>query len=399
MKTIIQILIVILGVSIANAQSNTKDEIKRIDAMNSALAGGGINGLLQKANEQSWRVPQIPSQWHVEHVSKPERKPVDIAARAFGKRLAQSLDQAAPSMQQLPAGEPLFNETARLLALSEWCAATDGYGNLFLAQRSLDIAAVGVARLAANLDFPIGQNDGLLARMNPTWMGIETNQRVLNQDAGAAIFMVLNRDEMERTYGSGQRLLAEQRNPSLFAERQKNSQQWRLFETPALKANLSFFDPAESSQAKPTVTLLTTWDLNWHGALVVGLELQSIRKAKALAGFRKAIGAFPEKPVFTAQQLRDRERGAAEAARAGLKVSNIEDSYSSPRAAAFALAWKSYLEKQGEDLGKLPPSRYNLDSSAFQAYDEVQRGEFFDRDTANMQQHEERMKKAEKANP
>lgn len=399
MKTIFQILLIVLGVGIVNAQSNTNDELKRIAAMNAALDGGGITGLLERAKEQSWRVPQIPSRWHVENVSKAEQKPVDVAAREFGKRLAQSLDQAAPSMQQLPAGEPLYKETDRLLALSEWCAATDGYGNLFLAQRSLDLAAVGVARLAANLNFPIEKIDGLLARMNPAWMSIEANQRVLNQDAGAVIFTVLNRDEMERTYGSGHRLLQEQRDPSLFARRQKNPQQWRLVETPAVKANLSFFDPAESGQVKPTVTLLTTWDLNWHGALVVGLELQSIQKAKALAEFRKAIGAFPEKPVFTAQQLRDRERGAAEAAKAGLKVSNMEDSYSSPRAAAFALAWKSYLEKQGEDLGKLPPSRYNLDSSAFQAYDEVQRGAFFDRDTANMREHEERMKRAAKANP
>lgn len=399
MKTIFQILIVVLGVSIANAQSKTKDDLKRITAMSAALDAGGIKGLLEKANEKSWRVPHIPSRWHIENVSKAEQKHVDVAAREFGEKLAQSLNQASPSMQQLPAGELLYNETSRLLAVSEWCAATDGYGNLFLAQRGLDLAAVGVARLAANLEFPIEKIDRLLARLNPAWMSIEINQRVLNQDAGATIFTVQNRDEMEQTYGSGQRLLAEQRDPSLFARRQKNPQQWRLVETPAVKANLSFFDAAESGQAKPTVTLLTTWNLNWHGALVVGLELQSIQKAKALAEFRKAIGAFPEKPAFTAQQLRDRERGAAEAARAGLKVSNMEDSYSSPMAAAFALAWKSYLEKQGEDLGKLPPSRYNLDSSAFEAYDEVRRGVFFDRDTANMREHEERMKEAAKTNP
>lgn len=340
MKTIIQILIVVLGVSIVNAQSNTKDELKRIAAMSTALDGGGITGLLEKANEQSWRVPQIPSQWHVENVSKAEQKAVDVAAREFGKRLAQSLDQAAPSMQRLPVGEPLYNETSRLLGFSEWCAATDGYGNVFLAQRSLDLAAVGVARLAANLDYPIEKIDGLLARMNPAWMSIEANQRVLNQDAAAAIFTALDRDEMERTYGSGQRLLAERSNPQLLVERKKNPQSWnRLIETPQIKANLSFFDGVEVGQVKPP-TLVNLWDRNWHLRIINGLELQSVRKAKALAEFRRNVGTFPEKPIFTPEEIATRDQEIADAAKRGMRIVPFEDAYSSPMAAAFAQAWK-----------------------------------------------------------
>jgi hypothetical protein len=113
----------------------------------------------------------------------------------------------------------------------------------------------------------------------------------------------------------------------------------------------------------------------------VGLELQSIQKAKALAEFRQAIGKFPEKPVFTAEELRERDQGNAEAKKRGLKVTNMEDTYSSPMAAAFAQAWKNYLEKHGEDLGKVSSSRSNLDVSAFQAYDEVKRGVFLDQDS------------------
>jgi hypothetical protein len=388
MKTIFLLLICALGVSIAVAQGTPENEIRSITAMKAALDDGGITALLTKASEQSWKVPQIPSQWHVDNVSTPEQKPVNVAAREFGRKLAERLDDTAPKMQQLPAGDALHDETVRLIELSDWCAATDGYGNVLLAQRSLDIASVGVARLAVNLDFPLKNIAGLLARMNPAWMSVEANQRVLNRDAGEAIFTTPNREEMERIYGSGHRLLEEKRDTNLFAERQKNPRQWRLVETPAVKANLSFFDTAEVGQVKPTVTLLTTWNLNWHGRLIAGLELQSIQKAKALAEFRSAIGAFPEKPVFTAEQLRERERGAAEAAKAGLKVSNMEDSYSSPIAAAFALAWKGYLKKQGGDTGTLPPSRYNLDSAAYQAYDEVKRGVFFDQDTANIRQYE-----------
>ena len=154
----------------------------------------------------------------------------------------------------------------------------------------------------------------------------------------------------------------------------------------AMEDNLSFFDDIEIAQVTP-LTLVNLWDHKWHARIVNGLGLRSIEKARALAEFRHAIGKFPEKPVFTEEQLRERERGAAAAAKAGLKVSNMEDSYATPMAAAFAQAWKNYLEKRGEDLGKLPPSRYNLDAAAYQAYDEVQRGVFVDEDTANSRQH------------
>lgn len=387
MKTIFQILAVVLGVGIVSAQSDTNNELKRIAAMNAALDDGGIAGLLGKANEQSWKAPRIPSQWHVEHVSKSEQKLVDLAAREFGKRLAKSLEKEALSMQRLPAGNPLSKQTELLLGLSEWCAATEGYGNLFLAQRCLDLAAVGVARLAANLDFPIERVESLLARTNPAWMSAEVNLRVLNQDAGALIFTSPNRDEMERILGAGRIRMRMARIPDVKADMESRKIAQTLPNLKAINDNLSFFEGVESSQVRP-FTLVNLWDHNWHTGIIIGLELQSIQKAKYLKEFRKAIGSFPEKPVFTEKQLRERERGAAEAAKAGLKVTNMEDTYSSPMAAAFALAWKSYLETTGEDLGKLPSSRYNLDTGAYQAYDEVQRGVFFDRDTANMKQYE-----------
>lgn len=387
MKTIFQVLIFTLCVSIAGAQGDAENELKRIKAMSAALEGGGIAGLIDEAKEQSWKAPHIPSQWHVDHVSKAEQKPVDAAARDLGKRLADRLSELAPKMQQLPVGDLLSEQTESLLDLSDWCAATDGYGNVFLAQRSLDLAAVGVARLAANLDFPAQRIDNLLARMDPKWMSIEANQRVLNQDAGEEIFTALDRDEMERTYGSGQRLLAEQRNPGLFAERQKSPQQWRLVETPEVKANLGFFDGVEIGQVRP-VTLVNLWDHNWHLGIITGLELQSIKKAKALADFRRALGEFPEKPVFTAEEISVRDREMADAAKRGIEIVPFEEAYSSPRAAAFAQAWDIYLAKTYGSRGKAPTRLQTLHASALQAYDEVQRGEFFDRDTANMKQYE-----------
>lgn len=391
MKTLLHFLAATLLAQMANAQNAEEHELQRIITMTKTLNGGGIAGLLKQAKENAWEVPHIPSQWHVEHVSKVEWKSSDITARQFGKSLAKQLAEEASKVQLLSVDNALYDETTLLIDLSDWCAATDGYGNIYLAQRSLDIAAVGVARLAANLDFQIKKIDSLLSRMNPSWMSAEVSQRVLNKDAGAYIFPEANREKMERIWGSGRIIMRMKANPEIKSDLESRGIADSLYRSKAVEENLSFFDDVEVGQLNP-ITLVNLWDYNWHGRLVVGLELQGIQKAKALAEFRHAIGKFPEKPIFTAEQLQERERGAAAAVKAGLKVSNMEDSYASPMAAAFALAWKGYLEKQGEDLGKLSPLRYNLDASAYQAYDEVKRGVFFDQDTANARLYEAQTK-------
>lgn len=380
MKRLLQYLAALLCAHCALAQDSMTVELNRIAAMSIALSGGGIDGFLDQSRREAWRVPSIPSQWHVENVSKPEEKPVDVAARAFGKALALRLAEEAVTMQQLPADEPLFAATVRVLDLSEWCGSLEGYGNAFLARRCLDLAAVGVARLSADLDFPIEQIDRLLGRMEPAWMSPEANLRILNKDAGAVIFTTPDREEMERIYGSGYRLLAEQRNPALVQNRKTSPYRWQLVESPAISENLSFFDRPEAGQLGLT-TLVNTWDKNWHSAFIVGLGLQSIGKARALVEFRKRIGAFPEKVIFTAEELRDRERGRAEAAKAGLKVTNMEDAYSSRMAAAFAQAWRRYLESETKNIGNLSPQRQTLHAAAFQAYSEVLQGKFLDQDS------------------
>jgi hypothetical protein len=380
MKKLFQLLAAVLCAHCALAQDSITAELNRIAAMNAALDGGGIDGFLDQARREAWRVPHIPSQWHVEHVSKPEEKPVDVASRAFGKAVALRLSDESAMMQQMPAEEPLFAATVRLLDLSEWCSSLEGYGNAFLAQRCLDLAAVGVARLSADLDFPIQKVDRLLGRMEPAWMSPEANLRILNKDAGAVIFTTPDREEMERIYGSGYRLLAEQRDPALVENRKKSPYKWQLIESPEIRDNLAFFDRLEAGQLGPR-TLVNTWDQKLHSAFVVGLGLQTIGKARALVEFRKRIGAFPEKVVFTAEELRDRERGRTEAAKAGLKITNMEDTYASPMAAAFAQAWRRYLESETSNIGNLPQQRQNLDSAAFQAYSEVRQGKFLDQDS------------------
>jgi hypothetical protein len=397
MKSMLSLLMLFQLLPLVQAQG--QDEMSRITAMRSIVESGDLRSFVDQAKRNGWTAPHIPSQWHVENASSPNRKSIELAARGLGKAFAKQFADIAPSMQTMVADERLSAVTLMLLDLSDWCATTEGYGNVLLAQRCLDLAAVGVARLTANLDFPVERCQALLVRTNPSWMSATMAVRVLNKDAGAEVFTTTDRAEMERIYASGQRLLAEQRNPQLLAERQRNPRGLRLIETPAIKANLSFFDGVEIGQVKP-LTLINLWDKSWHLRIINGLELQSIQKAKGLAEFRRLIGKFPDKSFFSSEQLQKIEQWSREFSEKN-KITRVVTSvgvFDSLEKAAFAHAWSTYLEKTYGYQAKAPSELHNLDARAFQAYDEVQRGVFFDQDTANARQYEE-LSKAAKANP
>jgi hypothetical protein len=396
MKSTLALLVLFLLMRAAQAQG--QDEMNRITVMRSAVETGDLRSFVDRAKRDGWTVPHIPSKWHVENVSSPDRKSIDLAARELGKALAEQLAGVAPQTQNTLASEKLDLLTLMLLDLSAWCAMTEGYGNVFLAQRCLDLAAVGVARLTANLDFPLEKGNARLARMYPSWMSVETAMRVLNKDSGALIFTTTDRAEMERIYVSGQQLLAEQRNPKLLAERLHSPRELRLIETPAIKANLGFFD-VEIGRVRPR-TLVNLWDQSWHLRIINGLELQTIRKAKALAEFRRLVGKFPDKSFFSNEQLQKIDQWSRESYEKSkiTRVVTPAGTFDSLERAAFAQAWGSYLVKTYGYQAKAPSELHNLDAPAFQAYDEVQRGVFFDQDSASARRYEEQTKAAQ-ANP
>ena len=314
--------------------------------------------------------PRLPSQWSVEHRSgKDERGKVDLAGREFGRKLAVQLDAVASALQDLPPGDSLNRQALLLCDLSDWCASTPGYGNLFLAQRCLDLAAVGLARLTASLDFPLAECEKLAARMSPAWMSVEARARTLNDDAGTNLFAVGGTQaEMEKTWGSGGFLMREKRSG---IHRPQGQEPGRGFaETPTLKANLDFFERDEPS-AEP-LTLVHSWNSKRYERIVNGLELQNVNKALALLRFRSVVGRFPENPEFSEEQLRRHEQAVAEAAKHGIRVSRMDEGQPTGKA-AFEQAWDQRPNKDAQS--------HTLYASAWQAYIEVKTGQFLDQDT------------------
>ncbi|HOU57466.1 MAG: hypothetical protein BWX54_02148 [Verrucomicrobia bacterium ADurb.Bin018] len=352
------------------AHAKEPPEMDRIHGLDAALQKGGLSELLSVARQHRWQAPRMPSKWSVEHRSySDEQRKVDLAGRQFGRKLAVQLDAIAPVLQDLPPSDELNRKAHMLCDLSDWCASTLGYGNLFLAQRCLDLAVVGLGRLTASLDFPLAECENLAARMSPAWMSVEARARTLNDDAGTNLFAVDGTQaEMEKTWGSGGFLMREKRSGISRAPGQEPGR--GFIETPALKANLDFFERDEPS-AEP-LTLVRSWDAKRYERIVNGLELQNANKALALLKFRSVIGQFPEKISYTEDQLRAREEMRALHEKLGVEA-NISNNDHVSGKAAFLYAWDQRKDKDPKD--------HNLDAQAWQAYSEVKTGQFMDQDT------------------
>ncbi len=352
------------------ARANDAAEMDRIHSLDAALQKGGLSELLNVARQHQWQAPCMPSKWSVEHRSgSDEQDKVDLAGREFGRELAVQLVAVAPVLQDLTPGDELNQQANLLCDLSDWCASTPGYGNLFLAQRCLDLAAVGLARLTASLDFPLAECETLAARMSPTWMSVEARARTLNYEAGTNLFAVGGTQaEMNNTWSSGGFLMRQNQSSASRLSDQKPGP--GFVESPTIMANLDFFENYELN-ADP-LTLVRTWDAKRYERIVNGLELQNVNKALALLKFRMVIGSFPEKIEFSQEQIQARDTERAAYAKMGINVGSMYDNMA-PGAAAFLYSWDQRKDKNPRD--------HNLDARAWQAYSEVKSGQFLDQDT------------------
>ena len=363
--------LILLACFCSFAHAKEPPEMDRIHGLDAALQKGGLSELLNVARQHQWQAPRMPSKWSVEHrpLSDEQRK-ADLAGREFGRNLAVQLDAVAPVLQDLAPGDELNRQAHLLCDLSDWCASTPGYGNLFLAQRSLDLATVGLARLTASLDFPLAECEKLAARMSPAWMNVEARARTLNSEAGTNLFAVGGTQaEMNNTWSSGGFLMRQNKSGGSRLSDQKPGP--GFVESPSIMANLDIFEDYNEPNADP-LTLVRAWDAKRYDRIVNGLELQNVDKALALLKFRMVIGSFPEKIEFSHEQIQARDAERAAYAEMGIKVGSMYDNMA-PGAAAFLYSWDQRKDKAPED--------YNLDARAWQAYSEVKSGQFLDQDT------------------
>ncbi|MCF8468799.1 MAG: hypothetical protein K9G33_15470 [Sneathiella sp.] len=282
------------------------DSISKLAA---SLKEEGIAEFLAGAGKEFSGAPRIDSRWHIDTVCQPSARTAALEARHFGKDAIDQIDKFAEDVRAYYPPTDSVRRCQILLDLADWIASETGYGNLFIAARCHDLAAVEIGRLIADAGLPLGTGQGLLERSNAAWYAPEVRAAVLNREAGAVLFRahlaLITQQDLDAVWKLGVLCELEEQNPQLKIARQgippKGLEPWKdisasistSFKSHAeIERNAAFFrdDPYNAGN-----TLSETWELKHHMRLVVGLRPRSFHDLAALAAFRKAVGYFPER--------------------------------------------------------------------------------------------------------
>ena len=276
MKTSMMTMVYMSGmlVSFASEVRNANP----VEEMSASLKRGGVERLMVTVREERWTAPCIPSKWFVDNrIGDTEKKRMVQAAREFGRQIAVELEKLAQEQQTLPVGETLYKRTCLLCDTGEWCAETVGYGNIFLARRFLDLAAVGLARLTASTNVPLADCEILAARMTPPWLGMAYRQQILNGEAGTNLFInvEMTNEELDWQWAIGWTMQAMKEKRTQIKKVDPPNPDF--VDVNAFTNNLGFFTAYELPEAP--ATHLRSWDFRQHRLIAMGLELQSVKKA------------------------------------------------------------------------------------------------------------------------
>lgn len=350
-------------------------EVDQVAHMQEKLREGGIPSLVQLVSTTHWNAPVIPSRWKQERETDPAVARLGSAARAFGSDLVDQLDELAPKLAAMPVSEELYHLSWNLTELADWLANGEGYGNAFLIQRAVDLAAIGSARVTSAIKTPVGDYLSLAERLRGRWETAEWCRAVLNREAGADVLRGSTREEISSGWDLG-----------AFHARYKNSPVRLQVPVPPadplMEANSAFFIDDVFGPGVPN-TVRARWDRKWHLRIANGLETDNVQQASALAVFRTAIGDFPENPkpfVPTPKDIQDAEWAKAHPT-PGVVLVPWDAHFKSPTEAAFYQAWRANVEKRTGLSDAERGAEWNKYVPAWYAYDRIQRGAFIDANT------------------
>lgn len=326
-----------------------------IATMQAEVEQHGLTAFNAAALANDWHAPIMPSAWYVTNVSPADQRAYYTAARDLGSALLTAIDAWAPAMRTESATDVLTKATV-LIDLAYWLGATEGYDNLILAQRARDVAVTGLARRVADLDAPLAETAAQIQRVHAPFDAPLPRARVLNFEAGSALFPVDPSTSDAALAGIwSRRALSDNLNalptPRPTPDEVSDAiQQVRDFAatigvTPAAaQATDVFF--RDDAPVSPQTTR-TEWSLKQHRRLLGSTMPQNVYGLETLMQFREAVGQFPLQPAVR------------------------QETISSAGEEAFANAWRPHIGT----------ATFNLGRPAWGVYDRIQRGQFLDADS------------------
>lgn len=334
------------------------ENLTELQILHDHLSRDDLPTFLAMIKAENRSAPNIFSRWHIEkHLLDPEQKQFSIEARSCGKLLAEKLTVASTGLAAISEPAELEHRCRTLLSLAAWLTDSPSYGNCLLAARCHDIAATAIARLVADLTYPIEKVRALIRDLDAAFYSTDYRIRVLNEEAGDRIFQLRHddpstRQTLEATWAAGSMLLLAKKNPTTIDASKSQAVKRYEGDLQILTKNLEFFDDDPLTTVSPPYTLISSWDRKWHEIFVTGLDSDAARKARALFSFRENVGTFPTTVPYTNHPFR------------------------SDGEAAFERAWRPYAN--GDHASR------TLYSTAWQAYDEITRKVFVDSDRRSM---------------
>lgn len=324
-----------------------------VNSMKAFLETSDLTHFVETMRLEKWSAPVIYSKWHVDNVMIPPNRENANAARAFGKLLAMRINDFAQKIRTTQESQELFVQSLTLLELTDWLNKSDGYGNFLLGSRCLDVAAVAIARCVADETFSLESIRQVVPRLRPSWMSPSVRQRILNKEAGAAVFDTSESDatkmheHLRSIWQAGRELKLQASTADLDLQRELAQRPTHLDrERPEMKASARFFD--DEKFVGQGATTSGRWDLKRHEE-IIQKNPSSIATAEKLIIFRDTLGGFPKKN--------------------GVKYTDDAEGEK-----AFGWAWAPH--------GKDEESR-QIGIAVWEAYRDIQRGKFLDEDSRN----------------
>jgi len=350
-------------------ETPTANETELLQVLQQSLQQPGLAGVLTTSQQKGLPAPLIYSQWWVDLITDPKLKAMEQQKREWGRQVSLKLDEEAQRLPKLTTAKDREAALKFLLDLTDWLATSHGYGNLFLLNRSQNLAAVPLAYLTADLSYPASQIENWLSRFKGVQNQFAVRIEVLNRELGQEYF----KDREYHVSGAKKRLWESYGGEETFktngleyfweeglraVEQQTAKKLKRRYheatatDRPSLPKHEAFFVDDEYSEEEAPHTTTNLWDSKHHHRILVGIGGEGLLEdIRYLWLFRQQIGHFPA---------------------ASPTWSKSKSSYDSATEAAFSIAWIPFREKYGNP----PPG-----STAADLYERIQRGEIEDDDS------------------
>jgi len=277
--------------------------------------------------ESAHPCPPIYSAWHTEHVAKEEARDEKKKNRELGRRIVKITEDWSKDLRSTDELTEVHQKTGMVLSFADWVAGEPCYGNLIVAARCQDVAAIGVCKLLIDLEFPMEKIGPLLDRLNADWYEPSARGEAINRELGQPVLKTSGEAEeileaIDHFWRGGYAVLSKQRCTEEIWE--SSTKYWTasgratvgewmaaVREVFPKYLDYTFFEDDRLQEVREPWTTYNTWDMKRHELLVTGFRKKNLFMIDSLAQYRRLVGRYPhDASEFRSEWIKNEPPGA-----------------------------------------------------------------------------------------